>query len=118
MDLWENVEVGELDMLGALHDAVGILVTTPEFSFEELLAVIIKSEIVDGHAKDVLVVTCVILKGFLCQYFCILFLVQKMIIEGALEVEGGFHNSGAKVFDCSSNHKFATFFSWHSCWIV
>jgi hypothetical protein len=109
MDSWENVEVREMDMLGALHNTDGIVVTT-EFAFEELLAVIIESEIINSHAKDALVFEFIILKGFLQWYFCVLFLVQKMIIEGAFEIEGGFHNSGAKVFVCRSNHKFAIFF--------
>jgi hypothetical protein len=60
--------------------------------------------------KDALVVAFIIFECFLCQYFCILLSIQRVIVEGAFEVEGGLHDSRAKVFVCSGNHKFAIFF--------
>jgi hypothetical protein len=51
----------------------------------------------DSHVS---VVAFVVLKGFLRQYFCVLFFVQKMIVEGALEVKGGFRGGRAKVLVC------------------
>jgi hypothetical protein len=59
MDLGEDVEVGEVEVFGALYHTLGISVAT-KFAFEELLAVVIESLIINGHAKDALVVAFVI----------------------------------------------------------
>jgi hypothetical protein len=95
---------GGVEVFGALYHTLGISVAT-EFTFEELLAVVIKSLIM-----DVLVVAFVILEGFLRQYFCVLFCVQKVVVEGALEEKGSLHYGGAKVLVCSSDRAFSVFF--------
>jgi hypothetical protein len=79
VDLWENVEVGHVDVLvfAALYNAVVVMVAT-KFLLEELLAVVVESEIINGHMKYASVVAFVVFKGFFRQDFCILCLVQSV----------------------------------------
>ena len=80
VDLWENVKVGHVNVFRALYDAVVITVAA-QFTFKELLAVVVKSEVVDRHTKDASVVAFVVFESFVRRDFCILCFVQQVIVE-------------------------------------
>ena len=117
VNLWENLEVGEVDMLETLYYAVGIAVAT-EFAFEELLAVVIKSEIVNVHVKDALVVAFVVFEASSANISAYCFWFRRQLLRERLKQREVSMIAGPRFLSVAVTISLPSFLSWQSCWIV